>query len=611
MKTLRRLFGFVKPYLLHFGIAFAAMLVLAGIELMYPKVLQFLLDDVLKKPTRGMASGFPKFIQHFLTMVLRKPDSQSLLNLLIIVMIMLISCKVLISFSKNYLIAFVGQRTIADIRNTLYRHMQRMSIAYYGSHRTGELMTRITNDVAIIQVGVSSGLADVLSQSLVLIGSLISIFILDWKLALLTLVTFPVIAWIVTRTGHRIRAVNHRVQEKIADLASVLQETITGIRIVKAFTMEERENKRFTAENEGSFNATMKSARIISILAPIIEWLVIATLIIILWYVGTEVIKGHLTTGQLMAFVGYIMLLIQPCTIIPNNFNNFLQALAASDRIFEVLDSKEDIKDAPDAVELPKLNGHIEFRNVSFGYREDLPVLVNINLEVKPGEVVALVGPSGAGKTSLVNLIPRFYDPTAGNITVDGYDLKATQVKSLRGQIGLVPQESMLFGTTIRENIAYGKPDASEAEIITAAKAANAHDFILGMPEGYDTLVGERGASLSGGQRQRIAIARALLKNPRILILDEATSALDNESERLVQEALERLMRDRTTLVIAHRLSTVQYADKIVVLEEGAIVEAGTHDELLAKNGLYKRLYNSGNELTGDSALEPVENNAG
>ena len=579
MKIIRRLFGFVRPYFGRFMIAFMAMLVLAAIDLSFPKIIQYLLDEVFTR------------------------KKYQLLNWVIVILVTLVAGKGLISFVKNFLMAFVGQRAVADIRAALYQHMQRMSISFFESRRTGELMARITNDVTMVQVGVSTGLADVIYQSLVLVGSLVSVFALHWKLALLTFVTFPLIAWVVTRTGRRIRKVSHRVQEKVADLTSVLQETITGIRVVKAFAMEERENKRFTAENEGSFNASMKSAKIVAMLTPTIELLVVAALIVIIWYGGTEVIKGHLTPGTLMQFLSYIALLITPVTIIPYNFNNFMQALAASDRIFNVLDTEEDIKDAPDAVELPKLKGQIEFKNVSFGYQEDMPVLRNIDLAVKPGEVVALVGPSGAGKTSLVNLIPRFYDAGAGSIFIDGYELKKAKIKSLRSQIGLVPQESMLFGTTIRENIAYGRPDASQDEIIAAAKAANAHEFIMELPEKYETMVGERGASLSGGQRQRVAIARALLKNPRILILDEATSALDNESERLVQEALERLMRGRTTFVIAHRLSTVQFANKIVVLDEGAIVESGTHHELLAKNGLYKRLYDSGSEFKFENSV--------
>ncbi len=467
-------------------------------------------------------------------------------------------------------------------------------MGFHESQRTGEMIARITSDVGQIQSIVSTGVISLLTQSFLLMGIFVAVLLINWRLTLLTFTVVPLIIYVVSKAGKRIRGISHRVQETVADLTAILQETFSGIRVVKAFTMEKHEAKRFAKENEASFQASMKSAQALAFLTPTVEILFVVGLAIVLWYGGIEVLQGRLTTGKLITFFTYIAMVGTPLTILTNIFNNLQQALAAADRLFEVLDYQEELKDVPNAISLSAISGEVEFKDVTFGYQKDNIILSNINLKVAPGEIIALVGPSGAGKTSLVNLIPRFYDPISGEILIDGQNIKMLKISSLRKQIGLVPQETVLFGVSIRENIAYGKPGATEKEIIAAAKMANAHDFIMELPKGYATLAGERGSKLSGGQKQRIAIARALLRDPRILILDEATSALDSESERLVQEALEHLMKGRTTFIIAHRLSTVQCAHKILVLAGGKIVEKGTHEELLAANGLYSRMYKSG-----------------
>ena len=471
------------------------------------------------------------------------------------------------------------------------RKFQRMPLAYYDRHQTGEIMSYLTNDVAAIQSALVDNLIDLVTEGCILIGSLALMFYLDWKLSLLTLVVIPMVGQAMKIFGRKIKQSSGVIQMRLAEITALLQESFSATRVVKSFVREDYEIERFVQCNQRNFEAVMKNVQQTSMLTPTVEFLAAIAVTFIVWFGGYEVVNGDITAGAFVAFLTYAVNLANPVKRLSRIYGNLQKAMAAVDRVFSVVDLQESITDRPDAKTLPPVEGRVRFDNVTFSYKAGRTALSGVNLEAAPGEMIAFVGPSGAGKSTIANLIPRFYEVDSGVITVDGHDIRDVTLASLRGQIGLVPQETMLFSTTIRENIRYGRLDATDAEIEEAARAANAHNFIMELEHGYDTEIGERGVSISGGQRQRIAIARAILKDPRILILDEATSALDTESEKIVQAALDNLMVGRTSFVIAHRLSTVLSADRIYVIDGGRIAEQGTHEDLLARGGLYQHLY--------------------
>lgn len=509
---------------------------------------------------------------------------------------------------QTYSLTFVGEQVVTDLRLAAYQQLQRLDLAFFEQRRTGEITSRITNDVTLIQTTVTTNLATLLQGVIQLVGAVVLMIVVSWQLSGLALVLVPTLVAIAIVFGGWLRRISTAVQDRLADATSVLEETVAGVRVVRSFGREPYEIERFRTAIEATFAAAMKRARVRALFQPAMSLAVWAVLIGMLVIGGYLVSVGSLTPGDLVAFLFYAGIVAGSMGTFAALFGQVQEALGAVARVFELLDQQPAVADAPDAIPLPPVQGRVEFREVSFAYQraengQTAPVVLrNFSLAIEPGEMVALVGPSGAGKSTIVSLIPRFYDVQAGSVLIDGYDVRRVQMRSLREQIGIVPQETLLFSGSIRDNIRYGRLEASDAEVEAAARMANAHEFICQLPEGYDTPVGERGVRLSGGQRQRIAIARAILKDPRILILDEATSSLDSESERLVQEALERLMAGRTSIVIAHRLSTVQRADRIVVVVAGEVVEAGTHRQLLARGGMYARLY----ELQFQAPMLPI-----
>ena len=515
----------------------------------------------------------------------------SLLKWIPMVIILIYIIKGTCSYGQTILMSFIGLRVVTNLRNELYDHIQRQSLSFFTKSPTGILMSRITNDVNLIQGAVSEAVTSIMKDSFTLVGLVFVIFYRDWKMACIAAVVFPLTIYPIAKFGERMRRIATGTQVTMGSLTSLLQETISGTRIVKAFGMEDYEGRRFSKENENLFRLSMKAVSIRAMSSPFMEFLGGLGIAAIIFYGGYQVIQGVSTPGTFFSFLTALIMLYEPVKRLTNVNNTIQQGISAAVRVFAIMDMKPEIKNRENAVELPRISKEIEIRNMTFTYGDE-PVLTNINLNIKSGEVVAFVGMSGGGKTTLVNLIPRFYDVTEGEILIDGHDIRDVTMESLRGQIGIVTQQTILFNDTVKNNIAYGDIKTSEQDIINASKAANAYSFVKDLPEGFDTVIGEQGARLSGGERQRISIARALLKDAPILILDEATSSLDTESEIEVQEALENLMKGRTTLVIAHRLSTINNADRIIVLVDGKIVEKGTHDYLLAQKGEYFKLYN-------------------
>ena len=568
MKNYKRLLMYIKPYIKRLVLAVFCIIMAAGANLYLPWIIKDMIDKVLMDRDMYM------------------------LNLIAIGILVVMFMRGVFYYGQSYLVSYVGERVIIDVRSILFKKFQNMPLSYYDKQQTGTVMSYITNDVAAMQNAIVNNLIEMVTESSILVGSLVMMVYLDWRLSLLTLMTIPLVGYAMKIFGRKLKSSGTLIQERMADITSMLQESISAIRVVKSFVREDYEINRFEHQNILNFQAAMKNVKLMSLLTPTVEFLAAVAVTFIVWFGGYEVVNETITAGELVAFLTYAVNLANPVKRLSRVYGAIQKAMAAADRVFDVMDMDEKIKDAPDAKELPAIEGRVIFDNVTFSYKEGQAALSNVSIQAEPGQMIALVGPSGSGKSTIANLIPRFYDIDSGSISIDGYDIREVTTNSLREQIGLVPQETMLFSTTVMENIRYGRLDATDEEIIAASKAANADEFIRELPEGYETKIGERGLNLSGGQRQRLAIARAILKNPRVLILDEATSALDTESEKIVQDALDKLMAGRTSFVIAHRLSTIFNANQIYVVENGHVVEHGTHEELLNQNGLYSNLYN-------------------
>ncbi|MFW6135858.1 MAG: ABC transporter ATP-binding protein, partial [Chloroflexota bacterium] len=569
LRVYARLYGYLRPYWRQLGLGYIAILADTVLGLIVPQVIKNAIDE-------GLAAGRPTALFSAAGLVLAIGIGQAIAG-----------------FGHRYLGEWLSHRTAYDLRNRFYDSVQRLPFAFHDRTQTGDLMSRATTDISEVQRFVGIGAMELTATLLVLVGVVVAMFLEDARLALLALVPMPVLIVATIRFGNVVRPMFKRIQEQMSDLSATMQESLTGIRVTKAFAREPFELDRFNRENDEWFHRRRDLIRVWANNWPLFTFILAFSIFLLLLFGGPLALEGDITVGMLFAMISYLLLLNGPVQQLGFLVNLAATANASASRVFEIVDAPSDIQERPGAVALDRVEGAVTFENVSFAYADGRPVLQDVSFHAQPGQCIALMGPTGSGKSTVTRLIPRFYDPLEGCVKVDGIDLRDVKVASLRRHVASVLQDPFLFGLTIRENIAYGRPGASQDEIVVAARAARAHDFIMGFPDGYETRVGERGVTLSGGQRQRLAIARALLYDPRILILDDSTSSVDTETEHLIQEALQELMEGRTTFVIAQRLLTLKDADKILVLNHGRIVQRGTHEELLAVGGLYKEVYDS------------------
>jgi len=591
----------LKPHSKALGVGILAVIGEGIANLLEPWPLKVVLDIVLKS---RQSSGW---LNHFILSAIGQ-DKLTILKYAAAAALVIAAFGALCSYAEKYLTTSVGQWVMHDLRRTLYSHIQRLSLAYHDQKQTGDLISRVTSDIDAIQSFIVSGLLGALINILTLVGMVGVMFYLDWRFTLIALSVAPLLFVVVYTYTRRIKKAAREVRKKEGEIVSVIQEVLSSIRVVKAFAREEYEEHRLEEESLEGVEIALRARGLKAKLSPLVEIIVAVGTSLVLWFGGRMVLNGSLSAGSLVVFILYLGKMYKPMQELSKMTDAYSKAAVGYERISEVLETDSETVDLPNARTAPRFKGRIEFVNVNFSYRPDLPVIKNLSFKIEPGQVAAFVGPTGAGKTTIISLIPRFYDPSSGVVKVDGYDVRSFKQKSLRQQISFVLQETLLFHGPIWNNIAYGKPDATRSEILHAAEFANAHEFIEKMADGYSTILGERGVTLSGGQRQRIAIARAIIRNTPILILDEPSSGLDAASEKLVFEALDRLLEGKTSIVIAHRLSTIRRADVIFVVKDGAIIESGKHEELLSSGGLYSELYElqfSREEDTEKEAVSP------